>query len=1106
MISLPTSKLTEELARFSGRISVLRRSASGVVPTAGHVTPASVNGADAQIKFVLYWCQASVRSHANLALDYAICRANTLGIPCIAVFGLTDTFPGANERSFAFLFEGLLDAALGMARRGVRLIVLHRPSPVAALQLAQTAGCALVVVDKAYLRICREWRRQVAAELRVEVVEVEDNVIIPTSCISSPSGGEKAAATLRPKLLAHLDRFLRVFPSMSLACASAIQPAAAIAVPTAAADSSRGETATHAAGAGSDLCSCPAWRPHIYGHCTAPLARSSDRLVSAAGTSQFAGASAAAAAMLCDVLQTHVFGAADAEAAAAVATTRSGGLSATMSVPVPVSRINCASAVSLEARYVRLLGRVARDARFRESVLERLLACMPHLDRSVPRIRGLGAHGGLTAARTRLAQWIAGASGAVAVAGAGAAPPTASAAACSISGGAGASTAAHSSSRGPPHPVGSLAGYASQRKGPEEDKTSRLSPYLHFGHISPIEVAVAAMHGLAAAWPEADTSSRPSYLPTAGLPPSRSASSSSSAAATSASAPHDSSSPATIDGSAAAGAAPDAAAAAAVLADDGVNGGLMSDDDSDGDDAPDDGHHGLDHHRDHADGDSSSSDGIEIIEDAGFSSSRAPAGGELESSSLTSSASGEAVRPTVIPNESGGAHAASVAVRQSSGASLGSSHHGGGTLAKGISASAAASAGVITRHGGGASGSGKAPSQADKRSFLNELLVWRELAVNFVQHHMANYDDYSVISDISPWAAVTLQVHACDRVHGSATESSASSASAVGPSAAPSGSAALAGGAASAPEPMIPAAMSVPAAAGGAGAGAGASLTSAAAIKLAPSAASHAEAAARRAALVRQRGVYSFEQLECGGTGDVAWNAAQREMLLTGRMHGYMRMYWGKMLLTWAASPESAYAQCVYLNDKWQLDGRTANGYLGIAWVFGAFDRPFPARPVLGQVRPMTPQGLHKFNIRAYIARVDRLYRECDCPRAKALVATGMASATALPVGYGAGASLLSAGASATGGSGAPQRSLLSFFPAAPPAGTGSQSGSDAGSSGGTGGAGHKVQSTPASTSKAKPALKRGLDAWLSGAADSSRDRSSLGSETKRARANEEDT
>ena len=40
------------------------------------------------------------------------------------------------------------------------------------------------------------------------------------------------------------------------------------------------------------------------------------------------------------------------------------------------------------------------------------------------------------------------------------------------------------------------------------------------------------------------------------------------------------------------------------------------------------------------------------------------------------------------------------------------------------------------------------------------------------------------------------------------------------------------------------------------------------------------------------------------GTHEDIWNAAQRQMVSTGKMHGFMRMYWAKKILEWSASPE----------------------------------------------------------------------------------------------------------------------------------------------------------------------------------------------------------
>ncbi len=116
--------------------------------------------------------------------------------------------------------------------------------------------------------------------------------------------------------------------------------------------------------------------------------------------------------------------------------------------------------------------------------------------------------------------------------------------------------------------------------------------------------------------------------------------------------------------------------------------------------------------------------------------------------------------------------------------------------------------------------------------------------------------------------------------------------------------------------------------------------------------------------------LYSLRQLEHAETSDRYWNAAQLEMLRTGKMHGYMRMYWGKRLIEWHRRPEAAFETAVHLNDTYELDGRDPNGYAGIAWCFGKHDRGWPERPIFGKVRSMTAGGLkRKFDIEAYAER-----------------------------------------------------------------------------------------------------------------------------------------
>jgi deoxyribodipyrimidine photo-lyase len=114
--------------------------------------------------------------------------------------------------------------------------------------------------------------------------------------------------------------------------------------------------------------------------------------------------------------------------------------------------------------------------------------------------------------------------------------------------------------------------------------------------------------------------------------------------------------------------------------------------------------------------------------------------------------------------------------------------------------------------------------------------------------------------------------------------------------------------------------------------------------------------------------VYTLEEFEEARTHDPYWNAAQREMVETGKMHGYMRMYWGKKIIEWTETPGDAYRIALYLNNRYELDGRDPNGYAGVAWCFGKHDRPWRERPIFGKIRYMNDRGLErKFDMKLYL-------------------------------------------------------------------------------------------------------------------------------------------
>jgi len=123
----------------------------------------------------------------------------------------------------------------------------------------------------------------------------------------------------------------------------------------------------------------------------------------------------------------------------------------------------------------------------------------------------------------------------------------------------------------------------------------------------------------------------------------------------------------------------------------------------------------------------------------------------------------------------------------------------------------------------------------------------------------------------------------------------------------------------------------------------------------------------------RREYLHSQKEFELAQTHDSLWNAAQREMVYTGKMHGYMRMYWAKKILEWSETPEEALQISIYLNDRYELDGRDPNGYTGIAWSIGGIhDRAWAERPVFGKVRYMSYRGARsKFDVDQYISKYE---------------------------------------------------------------------------------------------------------------------------------------
>src|SRR5215211_5826900 len=154
--------------------------------------------------YVLYWMQSSQRADQNHALEYAVKRANDLDQRLLVVFGLTDDYPEANLRHYAFMLEGLKDAQEALAKRGIKLVVRKGSPDDVAIDAGRDAS--LIVTDRGYMRPQKRWREKVAGEAGCLVTQVESDVVVPVELASGKQ--EHAARTLRPKIGECLEDFL----------------------------------------------------------------------------------------------------------------------------------------------------------------------------------------------------------------------------------------------------------------------------------------------------------------------------------------------------------------------------------------------------------------------------------------------------------------------------------------------------------------------------------------------------------------------------------------------------------------------------------------------------------------------------------------------------------------------------------------------------------------------------------------------------------------------------------------------------------------------------------------------------------------------------------
>lgn len=142
------------------------------------------------------------------------------------------------------------------------------------------------------------------------------------------------------------------------------------------------------------------------------------------------------------------------------------------------------------------------------------------------------------------------------------------------------------------------------------------------------------------------------------------------------------------------------------------------------------------------------------------------------------------------------------------------------------------------------------------------------------------------------------------------------------------------------------------------------------------------------------RSAVDDDALHGARSGEPLWDLAQISLLRHGELHNNLRMTWGKALVGWSPTIETAMRRLRDLNHRFALDGSDPASYGGLWWCLGLFDRPFSLpQPVLGALRPR-PLDSHaaRLDLPGYAARVRR--GEAALPRV-AVIGAGIAGAAA---------------------------------------------------------------------------------------------------------------
>lgn len=102
---------------------------------------------------------------------------------------------------------------------------------------------------------------------------------------------------------------------------------------------------------------------------------------------------------------------------------------------------------------------------------------------------------------------------------------------------------------------------------------------------------------------------------------------------------------------------------------------------------------------------------------------------------------------------------------------------------------------------------------------------------------------------------------------------------------------------------------------------------------------SHGKDVGLQSHVLGQKGVFATFVGKCSTTLYVALACHEAGLASAGKAHHRLSLL---QILEWTESPDQALEWSIKLNDKWELDGRDSNGYVGCMWSIGGIHDQVP--------------------------------------------------------------------------------------------------------------------------------------------------------------------